>query len=680
MSGGARYFEFVDGLRAIAVLAVLVYHLEPSWLPGGYLGVDVFFVISGFVVSHSVSRFEGGLGRLLFGFYARRAGRILPALVGALVLTTAATVLLVPLAPFTEGHRPIAWAAHLGLSNWALLRESFGYFSASAELNPYTHTWSLGVEEQFYVAFPFLVFVGIATRRPWIASASYVVLAILSLAAAIALGGTRPEAAFYASPTRFWQLSLGILCYRWVSKAGDRPRLARLATPAIALLFVAVGSGHWGASARGVAWSSLGTMLACSVATAGLLVALGSNDRPHRVRAALTLRPARWIGKISYSLYLFHWPVAVLLKWTIGLAGLVAKALALASSVGLAAASFHGIEAPLRTLAARKHGKTITLLGGIALVVVSQRAVGAAFEHKAALSLSVTRDRDTWMPYARARGARVTEPCEPVVAVEARGGSVRVRIAPDAACARREAASPRLFVLGDSHAGTYGKAAEWLARERGLETTIWTHGGCPIAGGTLATARPRSAECAAFAEESRARILERARPSDVLLVSALRVPRLVGDGAGTPVAPGSDAGRALRRAAISQAQDDLAPYLGHGMLVLLEGPKPVFWIEPYRCMDGFNRKNPACAPGFEVPRAVLAPDRDAALADLEEIARGAVSVRVWPVFDALCPPSAASCSAIRGGEPLFFDGDHLSGRGSVALGELLARALVVPSG
>lgn len=151
------YVPHIDGLRAIAVLAVILFHLDPAWLPGGFTGVDVFFVISGFVVSASVHRLPPlSLGQSMLRFYARRIRRIAPALLACLLLTAVASVLFIPESWLSEASDKTGLMAFFGFSNWVLAAIGNDYFAPKAEFNPYTHTWSLGVEEQFYLLFPLL--------------------------------------------------------------------------------------------------------------------------------------------------------------------------------------------------------------------------------------------------------------------------------------------------------------------------------------------------------------------------------------------------------------------------------------------------------------------------------------------------------------------------------------------
>lgn len=156
-----NYYPHIDGLRALAVLAVIIYHLDPGWLPGGFTGVDVFFVISGYVVSASLAKRDNStFARFTLHFYARRFVRILPALLACLLATSVASTLFIPKAWLSEANEWTGLAAFFGVSNIVLALNQDAYYSPRAEFNPFIHTWSLGVEEQFYLLFPLVFFCG----------------------------------------------------------------------------------------------------------------------------------------------------------------------------------------------------------------------------------------------------------------------------------------------------------------------------------------------------------------------------------------------------------------------------------------------------------------------------------------------------------------------------------------
>ncbi|HBZ93769.1 MAG TPA: acyltransferase, partial [Pseudomonas sp.] len=205
----ARYYPYIDGLRALAVLSVLVYHLHGPWLPGGFVGVDVFFVISGFVVSASIASFKGqGLWQFLAYFYARRIRRIFPALIACLLITSLASALFIPSIWLSEVNQRTGIYAFFGLSNFILAQTGRDYFAPTTEFNPYTHTWSLAVEEQFYLVFPFLFLAWLSGPRGRKLS---VLLFAATAAASVVLAGwqsqANPTQAYFLTPARFWELA-----------------------------------------------------------------------------------------------------------------------------------------------------------------------------------------------------------------------------------------------------------------------------------------------------------------------------------------------------------------------------------------------------------------------------------------------------------------------------------------
>jgi len=332
-----HHLDYIDGLRALAVLAVIINHFFESLLPAGYLGVDIFFVISGFVITMTLRKSgNGGLTPFLLGFYARRVKRLLPALLACIVVTSALFVLLTTLPPVSLFLT--ASYAVFGMSNIYLYLLSFEYFSLDAQLNPFTHTWSLGVEEQYYFIYPGL-FYALGLNRTWSPAAisGWKVLAALTVASFcldLAIFSSYPSAAFYLLPTRFWELGLGGLTY-WAYERGWKPRQPLTLGIAPAVLISAVFSP----------WTYLPILaLTCALATSGLILALEAPSLLGRIFAAPGVTYA---GRISYSLYLSHWSLLVLAQWTIG-ASLPVKLAALGLLPLFAAASYHYVEQPLR--------------------------------------------------------------------------------------------------------------------------------------------------------------------------------------------------------------------------------------------------------------------------------------------------------------------------------------------
>jgi peptidoglycan/LPS O-acetylase OafA/YrhL len=339
------YRADVDGMRAIAVLAVVFYHLGIERLSGGYVGVDVFFVISGYLIGGIVYDEMSKDAFSFTQFYLRRARRILPALAVMLAgVTVAAFLILVPVQLVEYGRSVIATV--LFVSNLHFY-ETSSYFGGDAHSQPLLHTWSLAVEEQYYLILPIIML----ALRPFgrrVLMAGIGVLAMLSLAASVIVLSIEPAAAFYLLPTRLWELLLGLLVARTRLPFLD-VRLARelLAAAGLLLIVGAVLLYDRGTPFPGLAAvpPSLGT---------AILLAVGAQGSSH-VGKLLSHPVAVFFGLISYSLYLWHWPVIVLLKQGIPTDALHARLMiaAFALSTLLAWLSWRFVEQPWRRGAIR---------------------------------------------------------------------------------------------------------------------------------------------------------------------------------------------------------------------------------------------------------------------------------------------------------------------------------------
>jgi len=379
------YRHDIDGLRAIAVLAVIANHLFEEVFQNGYLGVDVFFVISGFVITASLAgREEARLSQFLIAFYARRMKRLLPALIVCCVVSAFGIMLF---DPSPRDYLRIGFAAILGLSNILLYQEAQDYFSASVEINPFTHTWSLGVEEQFYFLFPFL-FWFLHARRGDLEPTKKAIIAIsllvaLSFMCWIWARSHDPLAAFYIVFFRGWQLLLGALVF-----LGTQALKARLSPTEPTAM-----AGSWALSAALfmlLLWPvSIQSALAQTLATLGTVALILWGCYPPREKrpgnALLLSTPMQLAGKMSYSLYLWHWPIIVFAKWTVGLSGVLTLTGVTTLILATAWTSYRFIETPVRyarwaqpRLRTIGYGVSAMLLSG-AVVFVIERAWGEHF-------------------------------------------------------------------------------------------------------------------------------------------------------------------------------------------------------------------------------------------------------------------------------------------------------------
>ncbi|MGZ5270248.1 MAG: acyltransferase family protein [Ramlibacter sp.] len=326
----------IDGLRALAVGSVIVSHISKTLMPSGHLGVDIFFVISGFVITASLwGRTSRGPWAFFIDFYGRRVKRLYPALLPVVVASAVAICLFNP-EPAPSLKTGIA--ALFGVSNVQLWLASANYFEPSSDLNVFTHTWSLGVEEQFYLLYPavaWLTALGWGARNAKRLVQVLAVVGLASLAAYLTLCAVHPASAFFLMPARLWELAAGCLLFFWTaSRRPPRPHdgVALLALGLlVAALFMPLHVARW----TTIAVVALTTLVIGSVRTGSLV---------HRM---LTRPAVVYVGAISYSLYLWHWPVVSVSRWTIGITPWTVP-FQLALILLLASASYRWLETPIR--------------------------------------------------------------------------------------------------------------------------------------------------------------------------------------------------------------------------------------------------------------------------------------------------------------------------------------------
>jgi len=462
-----RYLPALDGVRALAVLAVMAFHGGVSFLPGGFLGVDAFFVLSGFLITSLLLDERLATGRIaLAAFWGRRARRLLPALLLVLVVVAVAgRWLLDPGA--LQLLRADSLAALFYVANWRmLLRRDGGYFAATATPSPLEHTWSLGIEEQFYLLWPVLLLLLLARRprlRALLALCVAGAIASAVVAAALFHPGVDPSRVYYGTDTRAQALLVGAALA--TALALGRPaawspgRLARLSrTAGLAALAGALGTAwawtHAAGTSRGL---YAGGFLAVAAATAAIIahIVLAPTGLTARV---LSRPPLPAIGRISYGLYLWHWPVfqAVTAERS-GWAGWPLLALRVSIAFGLALASYLLVEQPVR-----RRRWTVRL---------AAPAVPASVALVAALALAATAGAGQSAQPSATGGRRGSSG---VVHVKVPPASARGTIRPH----HRPGTTPVIDFFGDSVAWTVGA---YLPAHPGLITHDHAMQGCGIA-------------------------------------------------------------------------------------------------------------------------------------------------------------------------------------------------------
>lgn len=463
--GGGRssaYRPDIDGLRAVAVLAVVFYHYGIGSLPGGFVGVDIFFVISGFLITGIVQK-EIVQDRFTFaGFYQRRIRRIFPALFVVLLLTLlAGLVILLPSDLALLGRSVVATIVFA--SNLFFWRNS-GYFDTSAENNPLLHTWSLAVEEQFYILFPVLLLLihrYVPGRRKmllWMATVGSFALCVL-------IQYYRPSATFYLSPFRAWELSLGALLAVGALPAPNR-RWQRECMAALGASLIAGALLFIQPDERFPGWRAavpvLGSVLIIQAGTAG----------DSFVQRLLRVRPMVFVGLISYSLYLWHWPLLVYANFLnqFGELGSIRWVL-LVLALLLASGSYFIVEKPFRH-PQKTHGRKALFIGA-GVLSCAILAAGAMLVRSGGLParfqptvVALDRERTPEVPFSEC----IDHPLSDTVFQDfCRLGDRKAR--------------PTVLFWGDSHALAWSPAIDDLLAKRGVSAIFAARSACaPLEG------------------------------------------------------------------------------------------------------------------------------------------------------------------------------------------------------
>ncbi len=465
VDGRLRHIPALDGLRAAAVLAVMLYHGGVAWMQGGYLGVDAFFVLSGFLITALLLAEWRTTDGIAFGaFWIRRAKRLLPAL-GLVVLGVVVYgALLAPAHQLTSLRDDVL--STLGyVTNWRLIFSGQGYFEQFAVPSPLRHAWSLAIEEQFYLVWPLVVFALCRwARMPWRAMAG--LFGGLAVVSAVWMGVAHSthgvSRVYYGTDTRAQALLVGAaLGVVYISVRPVRRLLASSALSILSLVAVAVTGALWVTAGDETAWLYQGGYFLAAVAVA-VVIARVAQPASGVLGAALSWPPLRWIGLISYGLYLWHWPLYVVLTTDrTGLDGTQLLLLRLAATFAAATASYYLVELPVRNGALRGWRSWVVvptaagaLVGGILLVTGDARSVVAAGDPSTAAAKQVDAEN------------RAAE---------------RALAEQRAAAAAEAAARPTsLLVVGDSVALTLGIGLQEVGLPHKLYTVNEAQMGCGI--------------------------------------------------------------------------------------------------------------------------------------------------------------------------------------------------------
>ena len=697
----------IQGLRAIAVLLVVAFHAELP-LPGGFVGVDVFFVISGFVITAMLVREQARWGRLRFGhFYLRRFLRLTPAL--AVLVAVVALLSLVLQNPFgaQQTTARTGLGAMLLSANYVIGHAAGDYFASDAKTNPLLNTWSLSVEEQFYLLFPALLVLGwmLARRR---ASAPVVVVSAIAggsfaLSIAWSYGSTLLEPltsyfggatsfAFYSSLTRAWEFAVGALLVLLAHRlpALTRTRAHVLGAAGALLIVAAALLIHDDQPFPG---------LAALVPVVGTLLLLHAGTHGGGVSVVLSTRPMVAIGDLSYSWYLWHWPLIVFAALLVPNEPVVLVIAAIASLLP-SWLSYRLVEQPLRRYrpATRVRASAViatTLAVPIALCVALLAGANAGWG-------LVPRDSASGIPATTPVSASVVEPSgapdgsttdaapADVAPTDAgdgevaggEGGSLRAQHAVVKAGCVNNGFDPEscrfgpvdargtVLLAGDSQAYAVADGVIDAAARQGLDTVATSRTGCPLL--DRESSGVHNYPCRSWQQEVVAWALAE-RPSVVVLANR----------SGGYVRPAKQWRTVARDdGSAATSVDEAAQLYQRGLepvvAELSEAGIPVVIVAAVPEMPGYTNQTSLLGQAFgsrafEIPRSDAESDRRPALDVEQRLAAAYDGVEVLDPIPALC--SDTTCSTDRDGEPTYQDETHLSLTGSMLLADRFADAI-----
>lgn len=469
------YRPDIDGLRALAVLPVVIFHAAPGLLPGGFLGVDIFFVISGYLISLILFRQQSGGSFSFLDFYGRRIRRLFP----ALILVLSACLGFGFFALFANEYELLSQHARSAITfllNLRLLGE-VGYFDVAAHTKPLLHLWSLSVEEQFYVFWPILLLIFRRLRAGWVGL--LVLSAVLSCAYALWLGDINPDKPYYHPIARFWELLAGVAVAYMHHKNGLNWLPTRLrgtvARNALSLGGLLLLSSALLVFSSALQHPGLATLWPLTGAVA--LIATGPDAMANRL---LAWRPLVWVGLISYPLYLWHWPILSYLR--IVQSGDPAQWMLWAGAVFalvLAWLTYRWVELPLRAAAGRRR-VTVSLMaamGGVlavSMVIASQKGLP---------------DRSMLQYLQKHELQLIREAQQDKACVELfKNESAPVY------CRQYKPGERMVAIVGDSHAHALFPGVAELAANRGYGTLLLANSGCPPLLGTVMGRNPAERE------------------------------------------------------------------------------------------------------------------------------------------------------------------------------------------
>lgn len=651
----------IQGMRAIAVLLVLLFHAGVPFLSGGFVGVDMFFVLSGYLITGiMLSEVERTSAFRITTFYAKRVIRIIPAATVVLIATGIASWLWVPVTQWRSIGQEIIGSA-MYVSNWQFAA-STNYLNAEAPPSPLQHFWSLAVEEQFYIIWPLIVVcIVVLVRKAKLVehapayNASSRVLRILFLAMglltivsfAFSLLAMRfwPEAAYFITPTRIWELGIGGLLAFATPMLRELPRRVRRAAMPIGLLMIAFAAvGYSSATSFPGASALLPTLGMALMLTGG--IARADEHLPHPVLAHPV---AQWFGNISYSLYLWHWPILVIAAAAFGPLSVWTQLALLVIAVAFAWMSTVLLENPIRRWRGLRTRPAKAGLLGLCSILISALTACAllfAFHSNAQSDANASAPGAAAIP-AGGEPARVQQVPEDLVpnlalasddnpTIYAEGCHLEVAETVPRECHTGE--GDTVLLVGDSHAAQWYPTLQQLSAERGFRLVSMTKSSCPVIDLEIELSgkdKPYT-ECAAWNDEIQKYIRE--NPPELVVTTSLERYQVVGR--------------------VSNDEDALASGFRSSWDTIGRSEVPVLVLAdtPYMASNV-----PDCIAANSSNPQECATDRTTAFLDhgvLSRAEQSAQGVTYVDLNSRICPGD--QCEPIIGGVLVYRDAHHLS--------------------
>lgn len=702
MSGSPfRFRPDIEGLRAIAVLLVLLFHAGVPFLPGGYVGVDVFFVVSGFLITGILVRETANTGRLsISNFYARRIRRILPMSSVVLIAILIASVFIMPSTQLDTIKTSVV-AAALFVANWVFAAQSVDYFAANVVTNPVLHFWSLSVEEQFYFIWPLLIVLvmflvrrnsKLASHRTAMLAGALGVISLISFVLSVTTSSATGGIAYYGLQTRLWELGLGGLLAIAAHKLTEVPGAIRIVAGWLGLAMIMFAGFTF---TKATVFPGAAALIPV-LGTALVLAAGIAKDEPKAAAGRLlAVKPMQYIGARSYNLYLWHWPVLVFAgaltteRVTDAVANIdaggIAPPLPATIAVGIAflltIVTYRWIEQPLRHHDLMHNARTALPIGAAMIATV----VAAALLLTPLLSKAYTAMRggnqevlqniqqlDKPQDLAEEQFLERQKVCRGDQNQSAQE-SIDAWFANNCVFGDPNG-TKTLALVGDSHADVWLWALDQAGKDHSWKIISLARTNCPyMALGTTSTSDiDITNSCTEYANMAFNQILSKNQPLDAIMLARTSntLNRYVSPRA-------SEATKATQVANLEQATTrslDKFGTLSKEVLITEDPPRAEFDIpaclernngDPKKC--SFNR-----AAGLVQERELQAIEKQAAAQ-----ITGDFEVRFLPIGDVHCPPSQTKCEVITaGGNITYRDSNHITFKAAHEYSEQIAQLII----